>query len=415
MSPTRIRGTGSYRFEIDWTAKLGFRIDRSAETTVKREYDALVAVLYELRANGQIEILRRFAAGELPIGTLKQAKRLGRLKSDTLLTDMAMRGRLWHQDAKCPKRFNPSAEHTEECLGAVDRLLPRMAKGETRRRYATSLTKLRRVAHAELPDTASVSGLARVDWRALYERWPDSGSDWNHMRRAVSRLLSTLLGHPHHQTRLDIVGRIPHAEEEERVPELTTEQFWRLVEATPEHARPCYVTLAVTGMRLGEYLRCTVDDLIPEQFAIRVPGTKTKRSKRIVELGPEAWPWITAGIPSPLKSRRIHIYWWRACVARGLGQYEEVVRDGVPAVKTVKTRKGKREEKAEVRYVGLRIHDLRHLTGQLATDEGATTAQVGDALGHSDYKTTARYQRRRHSHIVGKKVSTALFRRRSSK
>ncbi len=57
MSPTRIRGNGSYRFEIDWTAKLGFRIDRSAETTVKREYDALVAVLYELRANGQIEIL----------------------------------------------------------------------------------------------------------------------------------------------------------------------------------------------------------------------------------------------------------------------------------------------------------------------------------------------------------------------
>jgi hypothetical protein len=71
MSRTIIRGTGSYGLEIDWTAKLGFRIGRSAETTVKREYDALVAVSYELRANGQVEILRRFAVGELPIAALK--------------------------------------------------------------------------------------------------------------------------------------------------------------------------------------------------------------------------------------------------------------------------------------------------------------------------------------------------------
>jgi hypothetical protein len=41
-----------------------------------------------------------------------------------------------------------------------------------------------------------------------------------------------------------------------------------------------------------------------------------------------------------------------------------------------------------------------------------TTAQVGDALGYSDYKTTARYQRRQHARLVGQKVSGALFRRR---
>jgi hypothetical protein len=45
-------------------------------------------------------------------------------------------------------------------------------------------------------------------------------------------------------------------------------------------------------------------------------------------------------------------------------------------------------------------------------DEGVTTAQVGDALGYSDYKTTARYQRRQHARLVGQKVSGALFRRR---
>lgn len=411
MSPTRIRGTGSYRFEIDWTATLGFRIDRSAETTVKREYDALVAVLYELRANGHTEILRRFAKGDIPVAALKQAKRLGRLKSDTLLADLAMLGRLWHQDSLCPRRKLLTDEHSAECLGTVDRLLLRMGKGETNRRYATSLAKLRAVAKSELPETATVSDLARIDWEGLFHRWPDSGSDWNHMRRAVSRLLSTLLGHPHHPARLDIMGKIPLGDEEERVPELTIEQFWQLVEATPEHARPCYVVLAATGMRLGEYLRCTPEHLLPARFAIRVPGTKTKRSKRVVELGPKAWPWIEAGIPSPLKTRWIHIYWWRACVALGFGRYEQVTKNGVAQVKAVTRKDGMREERPVMRYTGLRLHDLRHVTGQVATDEGATTAQVGDALGHSDYKTTARYQRRRHSTVVGQKVAGALFRR----
>jgi integrase len=409
MSPSRIGRNGSFRFEIDWTAKLGFRIDRSAETTVKREYDALVALLYELRANGQIEVLRRFARGEIAIATLKQAKRLGRVKSDTLLADLSLLERLWHRDAQCPLRADPPAPHSDECLGATDRILPRMAKGETNRRYATSLAKLRRVAKTELPDSAAVQDLARVDWQSLFERWPGGGSDWNHMRRAVSKLLSTILGHPHHPTRLEIIGKIPLAGEEERVPELTVDEFWSIVEATPEHARPCYVILAATGMRLGEYLRCTEEHLVPAKYSIRVPGTKTKRSRRVIELGPEAWPWIEAGIPSPLKSRWIHIHWWRACVKLGFGRNEQLVVKGVPQFKTVR-RAGKADERVPIlRYAGLRIHDLRHVTGQVATDEGATTAQVGDALGHSDYKTTARYQRRRHSRVVGQKVSSALF------
>lgn len=172
------------------------------------------------------------------------------------------------------------------------------------------------------------------------------------------------------------------------------------------------LVLAATGMRLGEYLRCTPAHLVPAKYAIRVPGTKTKRSRRVIELGPEAWPWVEAGIPSPLKSRWIHIYWWRACVALGFGRYEQVIKNGVRQVKVIKHKDGTREERPVLRYTGLRLHDLRHVTGQVATDEGATTAQVGDALGHADYKTTARYQRRQHARLVGQKVSGALFRRR---
>lgn len=94
--------------------------------------------------------------------------------------------------------------------------------------------------------------------------------------------------------------------------------------------------------------------------------------------------------------------------------YDSRTQRGVPQVKVITREDGKREEQPVVRYTGLRLHDLRHVTGQVATDEGATTAQVGDALGHSDYKTTARYQRRRHARVVGQKVSSALFQPRSS-
>jgi hypothetical protein len=108
------------------------------------------------------------------------------------------------------------------------------------------------------------------------------------------------------------------------------------------------------------------------------------------------------------------IYWWRACVELGVGRYEQVVKNGVPHFKPTSSDRGTKDEKDRepvLRYVGLRLHDLRHLTGQVATDEGATTAQVGDALGHADYKTTARYQRRHHARVVGHKVSGALFQR----
>ena len=423
MTPARTGGKdGSFRFEIDWTASLGFRIDRSAETTSKREYDGLKALLYQLRANGQVDVLRAFAAGEIPIAVLKQSKKAGRLASDTLMADLAMLRRLWHNTAGCPQREHPSAPHSTACLGAVDVILPRMGKGETNDRYAKSFRKLRRVAAAELPDAALVSDLARVDWDALQARWLGegaSGSDWNHLRRAISRFLSTLLGHPHHPTRLEIVARIPLAEEEERVPELTVAQFWTIVAAIPEHARPCFVVLAATMMRLGEYLRCTEAHLVPAKLAVKVPGTKSKRSRRTVEVGPQAWPFVVAGIPSPLQSRWIHIYWWRACVALGFGRYEPVTdANGRPVMKTVVERlrvPGQRRmerrtvEVPKTKYVGLRIHDLRHVGAQTATDEGATTPQVGDALGHSDPKTTIRYQRRHHAALVGRKLTDALF------
>lgn len=41
---------------------------------------------------------------------------------------------------------------------------------------------------------------------------------------------------------------------------------------------------------------------------------------------------------------------------------------------------------------GLRIHDLRHTFASLMTDAGASTKQVGHAVGHRDQRSTDRYQ-----------------------
>src|SRR5690349_5143266 len=96
MSPAKT-SAGYCIIDIDWTKTLGFRIQRSSWTKVLREYHALVALIYELRENGQIDVLRAYARGDIDIAELKQAKRSGRIKSDTLLTDLILFQPLWHR------------------------------------------------------------------------------------------------------------------------------------------------------------------------------------------------------------------------------------------------------------------------------------------------------------------------------
>jgi hypothetical protein len=104
------------------------------------------------------------------------------------------------------------------------------------------------------------------------------------------------------------------------VPDLPVETFWAIVDATPEHARPCYVTLAATGMRLGEYLGCTKRHLVPAKFAIDVPGTKTDESANADLRRRRALAVDRAGIPSPLGENWMRIYWRRACLALGAAE-----------------------------------------------------------------------------------------------
>lgn len=169
---------------------------------------------------------------------------------------------------------------------------------------------------------------------------------------------------------------------DERVPELTVEQFRLLIGKTPEHARACYVVLAATGMRLGEYVRCQKEDLNPDTFTVRVPGTKTATSRATIAVHPDLWGWIEAAIPSPLQSNRMRKYLKRAVTELGLPD--------------------------------LRLHDLRHLFAQLATQAGAHTSQVQVALRHANPAMTARHQRQVDRGDVARLVGNELVGRRFS-
>lgn len=61
----------------------------------------------------------------------------------------------------------------------------------------------------------------------------------------------------------------------------------------------------------------------------------------------------------------------------------------------------------------LRVHDLRRLFAQLASDAGAPTAQVQAALRHANPAMTRRYELQSAKRDVGRLVGKALGRERA--
>lgn len=376
-------------------------------------------IIRKLDEDAQIEVLEAVKEGAITFHQLVDADRAGKLGGRRLLTILMLRAPLWK---------------------TVDTMLTSMGKGpETRRRYTTSLRKLREMkpilvrpgaGSAEtLGDGARVGQLARVDWKALRQdqRW-QSAADWNHLRRAVGAFLTAYLGDARHGFRRKVMKRIELRREKARVPEnALAERFWEIVAAVPEHARPCYVTLAASGLRKGEYLRCGKEhlrgatceiDLAWLNAAGNAPGSKTEDSADRIAVAEALWPWVEQGIPSPLQERWMGIYWRRACVAVGIardvgtGRFKRV---RVPRATSGPYRKDEQPEIREVeitRYVGPRLHDLRHLFGQLADAMGATTEMVQVALRHTNPRQSSDYKRRQAQKEVAELVGAALLQRR---
>jgi len=358
----RTSESGGIRFNRDFSRIGVGRIARSSRTTNPKEFQRRNDVLTKLAESAQIEVLRAFRDGAITIEQLMEADREQRLRSADLLGALVLRRSLW---------------------GAIAETLPRMGSSkQTQKRYEVSMNALRKRGEQWLPERATIADLDRVAWRELRDTWGRSAADWNHLRRGVSAFLSTLLGDKYHPFRRTVVDRIPIAAEVARVPDVTPEVFWAIVKHVAKPYRPCFIALVATGMRVGEFLRCTRFNLKPATFSVSVPGTKTAASAEDVAVHPKLWRYVESAVPAPLAYRALRGHWRAACKKAG---------------------------------VDVRIHDLRHSYAQWAVNAGVPESKVQSALRHKTSGQTRRYSKTKEKGEAANAVGQVLLSAQSGK
>jgi integrase len=335
VSPTKTSKDGSYRFDRYFRG-VG-RIQVSSGTSNRREFRNRDALLTRLYRKPRLDLLKALKEKRISMTELVEADRLDQLGQTT--ADLVLRRPLW---------------------SAVEALVPKMAKGrQTVRRYKVSLQAL---AHAGvLSKRAVIQDLERVDWIALELKWGKSSADWNHIGRAVSRFLTVALGDVYHPFRRAIIKQIPRRRERHRVPDVEPKDFRVIVAHAVAPLRPAYWTIAATGARLGELKALERGDLLPRSYAVRLEASKTETEEgdRIVPVSKRLWPWVMRAIPVRVSDWTLRQSWYRACEAAG--------------------------------YPKVRLHDLRHFTGQQLADAGRSEAAIGRFLGQTTPAITRKY------------------------
>lgn len=335
MSPERTFGKqGSYRFD-EYVPGVG-RIRRKSGARTLTEHNRRVALIRKLRDQGRNDLLLALMQGTIRVPELLDADRQNRLPF--LVADVFLRRPLW-----------ASADQ------ALDRAKAAPATVQT---YRVSWRALQTAG--VLPREAKVSDLLKVDWRALEAKWGRSGTSWNHLRRAVSRTLTLILGSHWHPLRAKVLADFPVRPEVERMPELSPQDFRRVVRVLEEPVRPPIMLLAITGMRLGEYRKLTPAHL--GKHVISIP--KAKGDPRRIPVDPKLWGWVKAAVPCPVSDWTLRTRWKAAQTKARLPEY-------------------------------IRLHDLRHCTAQWLHDAGRPLASLKELLGHKTLAMTERYARRR--------------------
>ena len=346
MGPARTgKGIGAYQFDRVFPG-VG-RIKKSSGTDKLKEFQRRDALLTKLFETSSLDVLRAFKAGTVTIEELIEADR-----------------------SNNPALSMQRLATTAKLAKAITDTLPRMGDAPaTRHRYQRALDKLLtqvpELAHARVGD------LVTVDWALVSGRWPGGAADWNHMVRALSRFLSVYLGDKYHPLRRQVMAKLEKRQEQPRTPDQSVDLFLKLVATMPAPAQPCFMVLALTGMRIGEYVWADRSSLRPETHSVLVDG---KTGPGVVYLTPEGYAIAEAAIPCPLAP------------APTPGQEtHKIKRYGV-------MRRLYQKAQKEIGVTGLRLHDIRHLFGQTAADELVPTVQTQAQLRHSDPKMTRRYE-----------------------
>ena len=152
---------------------------------------------------------------------------------------------------------------------------------------------------------------------------------------------------------------------------LSSEEEVRLLANSPEHLIPVLIVALNTGMRLGEILGLTWEQVDFQAKEIKVLRTKSGRP-RIVDINSRLFETLAG-----LRERD------------GSGQYVFLnPKTGKPYTKLRKSFK-QACRKAKIR--DLRFHDLRHTFASRLVERGADIIRVKELLGHSTVRITERY------------------------
>jgi integrase len=349
---------------IDLRLKGVGRLRVSAGTNQRREYERRKQVLRDLHGDGRLDVLCALRDGKISMVEVLASSRETGVRS---LDAIVLHRPLWP---------------------AVDDAMKDMdIAAETRLRYTGSLKKLREcgviAAKAKVRDLESV-------------RWPDvrphfaGPSDWNNLRRTLSVVLSAILGDKMHPYRRQVVTQLAWEQEREVTPDIDVPTFWSVVERLPVWARDPVTLLALTGVRVGEYIYADERDLraVTLEWVVRGKGRRT----RTVSVAAEAWPLLCAAVPAryappPLPGQR----------NSATRRYQLLQGAWATATKAA--------------GVSCTLHGLRHLNAQLASDLGKSDGAIADGHGHADAKTTRRYTKRTSRRDVAEGTAAVILRR----
>jgi len=369
MTPARTGGkTGNY--ELQEIFRNVGEIRQSLGTSDLTEFNNRRALLRKIEKREKWDILRAFRDRKITIEELIEADANDRLGAT--LADARLGMNLWDQ--------------VESALGKIK------AKKTTVDRYQSAFKALQLKAAKELPDNAIVADLADVKWIDLGDAWGNSGADWMHMKRAVSRVVGVIVGNKYHPFLTQLRQDIPNRKVKKRQPRIRPADFVKIVSKAPEHAAASFWCLVVTGLRdRSEYLRCRPEHLDHRECSISIPGTKTEESEAPLKVAPRLWHFVVAAVPSRLQYGWLHRYWQRACVEAGFARY-------VPSTRFPSGQM----------YVGPTLHDLRHAYGQWAIDRGVAESSVEGSYRHTNSQQTREYVRYNATLEVSEAIADAL-------
>jgi integrase len=338
--------------------KLGIdkRLEIDSGATERRQHIAAERVVDKLIDDRQRDVLQALMDKRVTLGELVDSDRKGTLGGANALVSVEM-GR-------------PLFESWEVAIKKMD------CSQLTKLRYSISCKALEKRAGLWLTRQSTIADLRTVPWDVLRKVWlaSKSGTDWMHMRRGLSHFLTVTFRSRYHPLRAEVLFAMKPAKERKRMPDLSVETFWKVVNRVREDLRPAYVTIAGLGLRAGEYLSIGPDSFNESTLQLSITGKTGAATLLVPE---ELYGWVRAACPALASYKTLRSNWRTACKEEG---------------------------------VDITLHDLRHCTGQWATSAGVAMTKTQMLLRHSTLDMTARYAATRDKGEAASAVAELMLR-----